>query len=123
MVDIVRYSLIHLYEGGLPVKKETTKDRVCIILKECPETRDSYWDLLIEFYRRHFGTTDLKKLKRLKAPEVDSVRRARQYLQERHPELRGKTWEERQAFAGQVRKAFGADHYGLEGGSPSVNLS
>ena len=84
---------------------KTIKDKVRALLERFPEVRDSDSHLVATFYYYEIGETAIKVmtgydvLKELASGNLtnaESIRRVRQKLQEKHPELRGKSYVRRQ---------------------------
>lgn len=88
------------------------KNKVREILINFPETRDNDNALIYRLMREldFFGIhkiTALKFLENLKNGEygsLESIRRCRQALQEKDPELRGKLWNKRHKYQQEVKE-------------------
>lgn len=87
------------------------KDRILLILQRVPETRDN--DIKLYIVLLGIYKVDPKEITALKLlsdinnghlPQFESCRRARQKLQEDFPELRGKSYIQRQRKANEYRK-------------------
>lgn len=78
-------------------KLKTIEDRVRLILEDCPEARDDDMKLYFMVCQRYFydshGMKDVSfnefihTFRELGCPNFESVRRTRQMLQSKHPEL------------------------------------
>ena len=66
---------------------ETIKDRVEWFLENQPETRNSDKLLLVRYLRKHYGI-DISIILKDDIPCMESIRRARQYLQQRNVKYR-----------------------------------
>jgi len=79
-------------------------NKVIAVLKESPATRDDDRLLLIKVWQAESKATFISEffyeLSRGKISHFETIRRARQKLQEKYPSLRGEKWEKRQKMAG-----------------------
>jgi hypothetical protein len=88
------------------------KDIVMLWLQNHPPTRDSDTRLLANIWSHIVGLDQIDKItaRQLMAkmvtgelPSSETIRRTRQKIQEQHPELRGKSYKERQSRASSMR--------------------
>lgn len=90
------------------------KDIVKEFLEKRPETRDCnytlyawYMHLYVEEYRQLSLLEYLQCMTEGKYPKIETVTRCSRQLQEKHPELRGKEWKERQRQVKPVQESLG----------------
>jgi hypothetical protein len=82
------------------------------ILEKRKQTRDSDKKLWLSYLYNYCGLDrqSLEKVAQVvldpSTPTMESITRARRKIQERHPELRGKTYKQRQAEQENVRDHF-----------------
>lgn len=95
---------------------KTIKEKVRALLERFPEVRDSDSHLVATFYYYEIGETAIKVmtgydvLKELASGNLtnaESIRRVRQKLQEKHPELRGKSYVRRQEDGEKTKQEIG----------------
>jgi len=89
------------------------EDAVREILLKYPETRDNDQMLISFFWTFHLGVEKVKNMtawelltmiSRKELPNIVSIRRCRQKLQEHLPELRGEKWDDRQKHSKKVKE-------------------
>tara|TARA_Y100000593_G_scaffold95130_1_gene200443 strand:- start:13973 stop:14290 length:318 start_codon:yes stop_codon:yes gene_type:complete len=95
------------------MKIRNTEDKVKAMLQKHPETRDNdqklvsfVWAYFIGFDRCKEMTAWelLTMISRKELPNIVSIWRCRQKLQEHLPELRGEKWEERQKHSKKTKE-------------------
>lgn len=87
------------------------KDIVYHLLIDYPELRDNDRQLMLNVWAKQDGSLVNGRMfrdfalgfKRGDFADPESIRRTRQKLQELHPELRGRTYRERQNLSSQMR--------------------
>ena len=79
--------------------------KVFDVLKKFPETRSSDKELILIVYQKYYGITPLSTfnsvMKRKDLPSFESIRRARQRIQEYYPDFRAKEPVESKRIAEQ----------------------
>ena len=95
------------------MKDKNVHEKVKTILYTYPQSQDSDNDLLARIWYSEFMSNGMKQshaveicmlLKNGKLSHPQSIRRTRQKIQEDHPDLRGRTYHERQKKASKIRK-------------------
>ncbi len=90
------------------------KQKVADILFKYPQTRDCNYRLYGNYLHFHHPETKdsslydyILDMTRDKYPKIETITRCSRQLQEKHPELRGKEWEERQRQVKPVQENLG----------------
>ena len=95
---------------------KTIKDKVRALLNRFPDVRDSDSHLVATFYFYELGEGKVKsmtgyqvleELAKGKLTNAESIRRVRQKLQEKYPELRGKSYVRRQEDGEKTTEKIG----------------
>jgi hypothetical protein len=94
------------------LEMKNCKETVKTLLEKFPNLRDNDEKLCANYWyieaNLHFVTLDANEFLRMYADgritHSDSITRMRRKLQEKHPELRGKLWEERHKNEEPVKK-------------------
>lgn len=93
---------------------ENIKNKVKEILIKYPTTRDCNYKLYGNFLHINFPETNILSLYDYifsmidnKYPKIETITRCSRQLQEKHPELRGLEWENRQKQQKKVKQQLG----------------
>ena len=87
------------------------QDSVKLLLEAYPKLRDNDVRLVASYYYNNIANINqmsaielLEVMVNGNLPSPDTITRARRKIQEKHPELRGVKYEEKQKFEKQVRE-------------------
>lgn len=93
---------------------ENIKSKVRDILIKYPKTRDCNYKLYGNFLHFNYPETSVLSLYEYiysmidsKYPKIETITRCSRQLQEKHPELRGLEWEDRQKQVKPVQESLG----------------